>query len=405
MRPVYVVGIGMSPQDLTEAHRRIIEEAEVLAGGSRHLAFFPDHQADKILLEGGLDAAISRIRSCAHGKRVVVLASGDPNLYGIAPRLVREFGPENVVIHPNVTAVQAACARLKQSLSDVRVVSLHGRKDLSSLDEALCSKRSVMVYTDPVNGPGAIARHLLKLGRTDRICVLEDLGLENERIRWMGLEEAESARFSRLAMVFINGRPPAPARSLHLGMPDDSYAHERGLVTKAEIRAVILATLALSPGLTLWDVGAGCASIAIEATLLAPGGRVYAVEKDLARVDLIRHNLDTFACTGVIPVNGKAPACLHALPDPDRVFVGGSTDMLEEIIRSSWKRLPAGGRLVASAVLMRTLSTAMDTLRALGCTPDVTLVQVARGEPLAEDVFVKAMNPVWIIAGTKGENP
>jgi len=405
MRPVHVVGIGMSPKDLTEAHRRIIEEAEVLAGGSRHLAFFPDHPADRILLEGGLDAAISRIRSCAHEKRVVVLASGDPNLFGIAPRLVREFGQENVVIHPNVTAVQAACARLKQSLSDVRVVSLHGRKDLSALNEALCSKKSVMVYTDPVNGPGAIARYLRELGRTDQICVLEDLGLENERIRWMGLEEAESARFSRLTMVFIKGRPPASPCSLHLGMPDDSYAHERGPVTKAEVRAVILAKLALSPGLTLWDVGAGCASIAIEATLLAPGGRVYAVEKDPARVALIRRNLDNFACTCVIPVAGEAPACLHALPDPDRVFVGGSTDMLEEIIRSSWKRLPPGGRFVASAVLMRTLSTAMDTLKALGCTPDVTLVQVGRGEPLAGDVFVKALNPVWIIAGTKGENP
>src|SRR4030042_5067141 len=127
MIPVHVVGLGMAPKGLAPRAREIIRGAQGLVGGRRLLSYFPEHPAQKITLGKDPEATLAQIPALAAKKRVVVLASGDPNFYGVAPLVVKLLGPDNVVIHPNVTAVQAACARLKISWEDAVVVSLHGR--------------------------------------------------------------------------------------------------------------------------------------------------------------------------------------------------------------------------------------------------------------------------------------
>jgi len=409
MNTVHVVGWGMSPEDLTPKVREILRQAQVLVGGRRLLGYFPDPPAQKILLGKDPAEVLGQLPALAAEKRVVVLASGDPNFYGVAPLVVKLLGPDNVVIHPNVTAVQAACARLKISWQDAVVVSLHGR-GLEPLAAALGRAEKLIIYTDPEHTPGAIARFLLARGRgRARLCVLEDLGGPKERLTWLTPAEAQRRDFSPLNLVVVldqeagKQEPPAAGTSLHLGLPEAALAHEAGLVTKSEVRAVVLAKLALLPGQVLWDVGAGCGSVALEASLLLPGGQIFAVERDPARAAQIRANREKFGVSNLEVVCGQAPECLSALPNPQRVFVGGGGRHLGGILQEVRARLAPGGKVVLTAALLESLETARRLLTNAGWQVEVVHLQVSRSRPLGEGAYFQALNPVWIITGRKSE--
>ncbi len=174
MIPVQVVGLGMSPADLTPRVQEIIREAQVLVGGRRLLDYFPEHRSMKIPLGKDPEGTLKQLPALAAIKRVVVLASGDPNFYGVGPLVVRVLGAEHVVIHPNLTAMQTACARLRIPWQDAAVVSLHGRS-WEHLAAALGQPGPWLIYTDPAHtaggdcpvpaGPGAVSGPLLRAGR------------------------------------------------------------------------------------------------------------------------------------------------------------------------------------------------------------------------------------------------
>ena len=408
MIPVHVIGLGMSARDLPARSLEIIKSAEVLVGGRRHLTCFPDHPARKIELSAGFQEIFMQIRELAETEQVVVLASGDPNFYGVGPLLVDAIGAENVVLHPNITAVQAAFARLKMSWHDVEVVSLHAR-GWEELDKALYRAEKLAVYTDPEHSPGRIAEYLMTLGMDSaRICVLEDLGMDSERVTWLEAEEATGQEFSALNLVAIFRGPVSDAGSkLHLGTPEDAFIHQAGLITKAEVRAVVLGALALGPGQVLWDLGAGCGSVGLEASLLVHKGRIVAVEKDPERVEQIRLNGRRFNVQDLTVVCGQAPECLDGLPSPDRVFVGGGGVRIEAILKSVIQRLGLDGRLVLTAVLFETLERARMVLYAAGWDVEVIQLQVSRGRKMGQGMRLEALNPVWILKGipSKGRGP
>jgi precorrin-6Y C5,15-methyltransferase (decarboxylating) len=402
--PVQVVGLGMSPEDLTPKALDIIQGAQVLVGGKRLLAYFPDHPADKLILAKDPESIINTLPELAQDLRVVILASGDPNFYGIGPLVVRILGPENVVLHPNLTAIQAAAARLQVPWHEAQVVSLHGR-GWETLDAALNKPGPLFIYTDPVHTPGAIAQRLLDRGRTQaRLCVLEDMGAASERLSRLGLEEAVGRTFSPLNMVMLEQATVQKdlshaAPGLHLGMPEEAYSPERGLITKAEVRAVVLAKLALYPGQVLWDVGAGSGSVGLEASLLLGGGRILAIEKNPERAAQIAINRDKFRVANLEVICGQAPESLADLPAPDRVFLGGGGKNMADILRETLRRLRPQGLVIMSATLLETLEEARGFLLQENWLVDVIQLQVSRAQPLSEGSYFKALNPVWIITG------
>jgi len=362
------------------------------------LDYFPEHPAEKIILGKNPETALSRLPALAAQRLVVILASGDPNFFGIGALALKVLGAAAVVFHPNLTAVQAGAARLKITWHDAALVSLHGR-GWEELAGALARARKIFVYTDAEHTPAAIARFLLDRGLADaRLAVLEDVGRPTERLGWHSLEEAAGAAFAPLNTVLIV-RPAPPAEPLHLGLPEGSLEHEGGLITKSEIRAVALAKLQLMPGHLLWDVGAGSGSVGLEAGLLLPGGSVYAVEQDRQRCARIAANRAKFGAAHLVVVCGKAPDCLAALPDPHRVFVGGGGRDLPGILGVCLDRLQPGGRLVVAAARLKTLETARTALAAAGWRQDIVQLQVSRSQPLAQDLFLKALNPVWLVSG------
>lgn len=411
MIPVQVVGLGLSPADLTPRALKVIEEAQVLVGGRRLLGYFPDHAAVKIPLGKDPQETLRQIPALAATRRVVVLASGDPNFYGVGPLVVKLVGAGQVVLHPNITAVQAACARLKISWEDAAVVSLHGRS-WAPLAAALKQEGKLIIYTDPEHTPAAVARFLLDRGRSQvRLCVLEDLGQNTERLRVLSLKEAQEQEFSPLNLVvvlpeaaaegeFTSVEPsPAGPAALHLGLPEEALAHEGGLITKTEVRAVVLAKLQLYPGQVLWDVGAGCGSVGLEASLLLPGGKIFAVEQDPERAAQIRLNRQKYQVANLEVICGQAPGCLKGLPSPQRVFVGGGGRGLAEILKEVMRRLGPEGWVVLTATLLQTLKMAQEVLGQAGWEVEVIQLQVSRSHPLGEGIFFQALNPVWIITG------
>ncbi len=410
MIPVQVVGLGMSPADLTPSALKIIQEAQVLVGGKRILDYFPMHPAEKIPLGKDPERILRKLPALAQDRRVVVLASGDPNFYGVGPLVVEVLGADNVIIHPNITAIQTAAARLLMPWHQAQVVSLHGR-DWQYLTDALTKSGLLFIYTDPVHTPGAIAQRLLDWGLTHcRLCILENLGQENERFAWLTLEEAVGRVFSPLNLVVLDrlstpppervALPPTEPPALHLGMSEEAFSHERSLITKAEVRSVVISKLELYPGQVLWDVGAGSGSVGLEASLLLGRGCILAVEKNPARAAQISANRDKFGVTNLKVICGSAPGCLTTLPPPDRVFIGGGGDFLGDLIREVRRRLRPHGKIVLTATRLETLQEIRQVLSQENWLLDIVLLQVSRSRSLTGGIYLQALNPVWIVAGS-----
>lgn len=401
MQRVYILGLGLGPADLTSAMRELIDSAQVLAGGRRLLNWFTGHPARRLELAGPLGAWLDAVQDAAQTERVVVLASGDPGFFGVAKALVKRLGRDNVSVVPNISAMQAACARLGLQWGNAAHVSLHSSGGvLGKLWRAMSLYELVSVYTKPGLGPAEIAALLSERGQGGwRLHVLEELGSDNERIGSYSPEQAVSVEFSPLSVVLLE-RMEQPEH-LHLGMDEAAYEHENNLITKAEVRAVALAKLRLGPGMTLWDIGAGSGSLGIEASLLLPGGAVIALEQDPARVKMIKANRARYGVGLLEVIQGRAPEALAGLPAPDRVFIGGGGQGLGGIIKAAAAALAPGGIIVVSAVLLQSMETARAALAAAGLAVGETMLQISRSAPVAGQAMLKALNPIWLIRGAK----
>ena len=235
------------------------------------------------------------------------------------------------------------------------------------------------------------------------MCVLEQLGYDEERIRWFSLDQAATSRFSEPNLVVLVREPGAgpPRKPLHVGTPSDWFAHDSGMITKSEVRAVTLARLALAPHHTLWDLGAGSGSVGIEASLLVPRGRVWAVEKNADRISHIRANVSAFQVNNLEVVQAVLPGGLEPLPDPDRVFIGGGGNGLGDILQTVLGRLKPGGRVVVNTVVLSRLHQVAALLEDARMAVRVTHVQVSRSRPLGNGFYMTPLNPVWIVSGQK----
>jgi len=404
MKPVAIIGMGLSPEDLTTRHRQIIEAADVLVGGRRLLDYFRETSARKQVIDRKISEAIDFIKAQMKTQTVVVLASGDPLFFGIGSILIKALGPENVDVYPNISSVAAAFARIKEPWSQVQVVSLHGRQNDRAIHDALNRGKTVAVFTDPANNPARIAQRLLAAGYAHlTMCVLESLGSTTEKIDWYQLGRAAGMTFSEpnlLILKQVSGQNET-RKTPHLGIPDQDFAHEKGLITKSEIRAVSLAKLQLRPGQVLWDLGAGSGSVSIEAALLVRDGKVIAVEKNEKRISQIKFNVDRFEASNVDVVQAVLPDGLAELPPPDRVFIGGGGRDLKEIIKAAASFLAANGIVVVNTVLTPNVIAATETLASLGFKTSMVQVQVNHSRQMPWAERLEAQNPVWIVSGIR----
>ncbi|RLA84295.1 MAG: precorrin-6Y C5,15-methyltransferase (decarboxylating) subunit CbiT, partial [Deltaproteobacteria bacterium] len=294
-----------------------------------------------------------------------------------------------------VSSVQLAFARIKESWEDAAFVSTHGRGPEEILD-ALSRSRKVAVLTDERWNPGAVVKFLLDRGVSGvRAYLCENLGTEGERVEEMSLSELSSMEeFAPLSLLLLL-REREPERAF--GVPEGEFAHRRGLITKQEIRAIVLSKLRLSERSILWDIGAGSGSISIEASFLARKGRIFAVERDPEQIRLLKENVRRFEAWNVEVIRAEAPEGLSELPDPDAVFIGGSGGRMEEILDAVCRKLKSGGRIVINAATLESVNAAACSLKRRGFETEVALINVARSKAVADLTLFNALNPVFVI--------
>ena len=406
-RAVTVVGIGDDGcKGLTSRAMDAIARAAVLVGGERQLEFFPEFQGERVVLKNGLSPALDHVARLAEEHHVCVLASGDPLFFGIGSLVVRKVGVEHVEVIPQPSSIQWAFARAGLKWDDAVILTLHGRAREGFLTR-LTRHAKVAVMTDDENSPPRLGAHMAEHGETAwRAWVCENLGGPDERVRacsvpeLQGLSDVGSLNVLILERTDPAWRSPTTIPFFH----DDAFAKrmpKKGLITKREVRLLSLAALGLRLDSVVWDVGAGSGSVSIEAALLSPQGRVYAVEVDPEGVEICRENLRAHAVDNVRVIAGRAPEAFADLEAPDAVFVGGSKGSMAEIINIALERLKPGGRLVVNAITLENAAEAYQAFRHRGLVPEVTLLQVSRAEPLAHYLRYEALNPIQIFAVEK----
>ncbi len=399
---VYLVGAGIAGWEGFGAKAlEVINKADVLIGHQRHLDIFPDFKGEKQTI-GDLSIMLDFLKKTE--KSVVVLGSGDPNFFGVGRFLLRNLSKERIEIFPNVTSIQYAFARIKEPWDDAIFVSVHGRGLKGAIDRIIAAEK-VAILTDETNSPAAIARELIVRGAEGYDAWLcEDLGMAGEKFTKTdvkGLVEIPSSALNIL--ILIKTWEPSLTQYPLMGIDDDEFVTAKKLITKQEVRAVTLGKLQLQDDLVMWDIGAGSGSVSIEASNLLPNGRIFALEKNPQYLVFIRDNLKKFVARNVMLIEAYAPEGLEELPDPDRVFIGGSGGMLDEIIDAVARRLKPDGRIVLNAVTLDTLTKAVEFLEDHGYTVEVTCVNIAKTRGLTEYKMFEAHNPVYIVAAWKGE--
>ncbi|SEA60193.1 precorrin-6Y C5,15-methyltransferase (decarboxylating) [Desulfuromusa kysingii] len=403
MKSIHVIGAGIAGHEgFTPQALELINHSELLFGAERLLGLFPDFPGETVTIDDhNLSEMVSRLHNCE--KRVVVLASGDPLFFGLGRYLLRNLADELIEFLPNVTSVQYAFAKIREPWDDSIFISVHGRA-LKDVVDRIVSNDKAAILTDATNTPEMIAQELMNRRRSGyKAYLCENLGTPIEKIRVTnvkGLQELDVAPLNVLILIReyedeIQGHIPT------FGIPDEEFVSIKQLITKEEVRVVTLAKLKLRHDMCLWDIGAGSGSICVEADHLLSHGRIFAIERNSEYRQFIKENLLKFNTRNVMLIEGDAPDCLEELPDPDRVFIGGSGGRLWEILDTVDQRLAVGGRIVLNASTLDTLTSANEYFGNAGYEVEVVTVNIARTCPHSNYKLFEAYDPVYILTAVK----
>ena len=417
MSSISVVGIGLDGiEGLTSATLELVNQAEILVGSRRHLHYFPQHLAEKIVIANFQQDLASVQTHFNNGKRIVVLASGDPLFFGIGRLLIAKFPQADFRFYPHCSSLQLAFNRLQIPWQDAELISVHGRNSDELITSLKQGKEKIGILTDSDNHPGAIARLYLALDLplSYSVYVCENLGGENEQIREFSsknmtqLANLSATDFAALNVVVLLRQEQISELDVRhlplLGLPDSSFlsfGDRPSLMTKKEIRLAILGELALQSGQTVWDIGAGTGSVAIEIARLCPKSQVWAIEKTSMGVALIQKNIQRFQVNNIQPIYGTAPAALVYLPPSDRIFIGGSGGNLNEILDFCATKLKPEGLIVIALATIEHCHLALDWLKENTWNYHLLQLQISRSTPLNHLTRFTPLNPVTIITAGK----
>ena len=376
-----IVGIGEDGvEGLTPTARGLVSAAEIVFGGRRHLALAgPLIRGAARPWPSPFDRAVEEVVA-QRGRQVCVLASGDPYLYGVGSLLARHVDADETIVVPAPSAFSLAAARLGWPLPDVAQVSLHGRA-LERIRPHLQPGTKVLALTSDAGGPVALAQLLTASGfGNSKLSVLEAVGGPRERVRTATAAAFDFSDVDPLNLVAIDVAADANARVLARapGLPDEFYEHD-GQLTKREIRAITLSTLAPRRHELLWDIGAGAGSVVIEWMLADPSLAAVAIEARPDRAARIRRNAAALGVPDLKVIEGVAPAALKGLRPPHAIFIGGGASD-PGVIEHAVAALRAGGRLVINAITTESEALLLARHAALGGS--LTRVSIARAEPV-----------------------
>ena len=387
-----VVGIGEDGlEGLTPAARRLIMQAALIVGGKRHLALAGPLKAETMIWPSPIENALDAIE--AHrGRAVCVLASGDPFFFGVGAMLMRRFTADEMTSIPAPSAFALAASRLNWSQQDCALLTLHGRP-LEGIIPHLCPGARILALSWDDATPAKLATLLTQRGMgRSKLTICEAMGGLSERIRTteaqhFALDNVAALNTIALEVVAEHGARVLPRAA---GLPDEWFEHD-GQITKREIRAVTLCSLAPQRGEVLWDVGSGSGSVAIEWMLADPANSAVAIEARHDRAQRIARNALSFGVPSLSVVNGEAPRALADLAPPDAIFIGGGASA-PGMVERAYQALAPGGRLVVNAVTLETQAICIDSRARWG--GELTQIAIAHAEPVGRYSGWRAAMPI-----------
>lgn len=391
---VYLIGVGMgNPGTMTAEALEAVRACPVLVGAPRLLeSWAQDH--DCVPLIAGADIA-EYIGKQQEGP-IGVLLSGDTGFYSGAKRLWALLEDHEVVTLPGISSLSYFCAKLHTDWQDVKIVSAHGRSH-NVVGEIQRNGRT-FALTGGSTKVQNICRELTGRGLGDvTVSVGERLSYPDERVVSGTAAELAEETFADLSVLLAVNPRPVTRPWNGSGLPDDAFLRGNVPMTKEEVRALALSKLRLAERHVVWDVGAGTGSVSVECALSCPAGRVFAVEKKEEALVLLEENRERFHAANLSIVGGTAPEALKDLPAPDRVFIGGTSGELGEILDVIFDKNPAA-RVVCTAV---TLETVAEAARLFAHLEGADMVQVSatRTRSAGRYHLMDAQNPVWIFSG------
>lgn len=405
---LYLIGIGPGAEEyMLPVARRVIESSDVLIGGSRNLQLFNNLDKEKMVIGNNLQEVCQYITDNLGIKKITVLASGDPGLYSIMGYLNKNLQNVDIEVISGISSLQYLCSKLKLSWNDMYITSLHGRSQDDFISKVR-SSRKVCVFTGGSCGAENVCNRLVENGLGHlTVTVGENLSYPNERIITGTPEEISKRRFGSLSIMIIENNTGIFNESKKVweyeapGIPDEVFVRGSVPMTKQEVRAVSVSKLRLCKGSTVYDIGAGTGSVTVECALRCKKGIVYAIERSRDGLELISRNVKKFKLNNVNIVEGEAPSALINLPEPDRVFIGGSGGNMEGIL--DWvKGTSRPVRVVANAVTVESVYEAIKGLEKRGFDNiEAVSVAVSRSRKAGSNNLMEALNTVYIISADK----
>lgn len=394
---VTLIGMGSGqPENLTLQGLAALRQADLILGARRLLAVLPAGCTENRAAAYRPDE-VAELLQTSGAENAVLVYSGDTGFYSGASSMMEKLEALGVRarVLPGLSSIQLLAAALGRPWQGWNLVSAHGR---TCDPVAECMQgRPTFFLTGGSEDPATLCAQLAAEGFGDVQGVVgQCLGTPEEKLFRGSVKELAAGRFNSLSVLLVEAVEGLPRRAP--GLPDEAF--ERGDVpmTKQEVRAAVLAKLAVRPEDILWDVGAGTGSVSVELALAAPRGRVYAVECRPEGCALIKVNREKFRTRNLVLVEGLAPDALSDLPAPDAVFIGGSKGSLAAIVDAALDKNP-DARICVSAIALETLSAAVAALTAKGRTVQVSQIAVSRARAVGGLHLMMAQNPIYLITG------
>lgn len=394
---VTLIGMGSGqPENLTLQGLAALRQADLILGARRLLAVLPAGCTENRAAAYRPDE-VAELLQTSGAENAVLVYSGDTGFYSGASSMMEKLEALGVRarVLPGLSSIQLLAAALGRPWQGWNLVSAHGR---TCDPVAECMQgRPTFFLTGGSEDPATLCAQLAAEGFGDVQAVVgQCLGTPEEKLFRGSVKELAAGRFNSLSVLLVEAAEVLPRRAP--GLPDEAF--ERGDVpmTKQEVRATVLAKLAVRPEDILWDVGAGTGSVSVELALAAPRGRVYAVECRPEGCALIKANREKFRTRNLVLVEGLAPDALSDLPAPDAVFIGGSKGSLAAIVDAALDKNP-DARICVSAIALETLSAAVAALTAKGRTVQVSQIAVSRAKAVGGLHLMMAQNPIYLITG------
>lgn len=382
--PITVVGIGDDGLDgLSVSARALLDDATFIVGALRHLEMLPaDDARDRMQWSKDLAGDIEKLASYRDTHKICVLATGDPLMHGIAVQLIARYGADQVHVHPAPSAFSLAAARMGWSLNDpmLSCLSVHA-KPFDALNRFIHAGVRLLILSRDGDTPGQIAALLVERGfGNSAMSILERIGGAKEKRNDLTANQGVSGKIDNLNTVAVECMADAQAKTYSLapGLPDDAFDHD-GTITKPEVRAVTLAALAPKPGETLWDIGAGNGTVAIEWLRVEPRSHAVAIERDGERAARIQKNAQALGVPELHVVEGDFPMTADQnLPAADVAFIGGGIVGGGDVLAGALNVLKTGGRLVANAVTLEAQAKLIDAQQMHG--GDLVRIGIAKSK-------------------------